>query len=297
MQATWSGPKTVGKMKLFKDKSTLIMLLPALLITAGLSIYAVTVLWMRLGKENSPAGILREIVSLPSFWESLGFSLGVTAVSAVLSLGIGVAASKLLFGKKRSTGAGALFWVPMAVPHFVGAYLVIWFFSQSGWAASLTQQLGLIDQRTEFPILTNDRGGIGIILSYVWKEIPFVILMTAPVYLEMNNTARQAVATLGGGAFRKFKDAEWPYLKAVTLETGVILFAFVFGAFEVPGLVGATRPEMIGVTIFEWYSGGNWEERPYAYAVSACIGIIFIALSALLMWYTRRLRIRIWRRE
>lgn len=284
-------------MKLFKGKSMIAMLLPALLATAGLSFYAVAVLWMRLGAEESPLAVLNEVALLPSFWESISFSLGVTTVSTLLSLGIGVAASKLLFGKKRSAGAGALFWIPMAVPHFVGAYLVIWFFSQSGWAASLTQQLGWIDNRTEFPILTNDTGGIGIILSYIWKEVPFVVLMTAPVYLEMNNSVKHAVATLGGGPFRKFKDGEWPYLKAVTLETGVILFAFVFGAFEVPGLVGATRPEMIGVTIFEWYSGGNWEERPYAYAVSAWIGVVFIALSALLMWYTRRLRIRIWRGE
>ena len=40
---------------------------------------------------------------------------------------------------------------------------------------------GLIQAPADFPLLVNDRWSIGIILTYVWKEIPFITLMLLAV--------------------------------------------------------------------------------------------------------------------
>ena len=41
--------------------------------------------------------------------------------------------------------------------------------------------VGLIESAEAFPLLINDRFGIGIMLAYVWKEIPFITLMLLSV--------------------------------------------------------------------------------------------------------------------
>ncbi len=224
------------------------------------------------------------LLNSPLFMGSFLLSLKITVIVTVLSLVLGLLVTRVLFYYLRNLKWRVLIWIPMLIPHFVAAYLVFILFSQTGLVSSLLYQLHLIKDFNSFPILVNDRQGLGIILAYTWKSIPFVVLMVLPVYYQLNRNYLDVVKTLGGGRWAMFRDVEWPAVCPVLLETGIILFSFVIAAFEIPSLLGATYPKLIPTLSYDWFTGSDWEKRPLAMAVMVLItAMVLILVQALFL--------------
>ncbi|WP_211201441.1 ABC transporter permease subunit [Bacillus sp. NTK071] len=213
------------------------------------------------------------------FFDSILLTIRVTTIATFLALAIGLVMTRLLYQFFKDSSAKILVWIPILIPHFVAGYLVFLFFSQSGLLSSLLFYFGIIEDRIEFPIVVQEQFGIGIILTYVWKEVPFVILMLLPVYYEIDHRFSEVVRTLGGSKWDAFKTVEWPWLLPIIIETAVILFAFVASAFEVPYLLGVTRPEMLPVRAYEWFYDGDWSKRPLAFSAMIVPGIVALLLA------------------
>ncbi|MGA9288353.1 MAG: ABC transporter permease subunit [Anaerobacillus sp.] len=222
-----------------------------------------------------------ELFRSHAFFQSLGLTFRVAILSSLLSLVIGLGMTKMLYKLFKDSKSKVLVWIPILIPHFVAGYLVYLFFSQSGFFSSMLFQLGMLESRTAFPVLVQERFGIGMILTYVWKEVPFVILMLLPVYYEMDHRYVEVVRTLGGSKWDAFKTVEFPWLLPILVETGVILLAFVASAFEIPSLLGVTRPEMLPVRAYEWFYDGDWSKRPLAFAAMILPGVVALLLAVL----------------
>ncbi|WP_409254095.1 ABC transporter permease subunit [Bacillus sp. SCS-153A] len=171
-------------------------------------------------------------------------------------------------------------WVPMLIPHFIGAYIIYSFWAQPGLISSLAYELDFIDSMQEFPVLTSNEYYSGVILSYIWKETPFVVLMLLPVYQEIDKRRNDVVRTLGGGTWSVFKTVEWPWVLPVLAETGIILISFIMFAFEIPALLGVTYPKMLAILAYQWFYEGDWSMRPHAQAI-----MIFMTFFLLLFTY------------
>ena len=226
------------------------------------------------------------------FLDSIILTIRVTTIATVLALAIGLVMTRLLYQFFKNSSSKLLVWIPILIPHFVAGYLVFLFLSQSGLLSSFLSQLGVIDNRADFPVLVQDQFGLGIILTYVWKEVPFVILMLLPVYYEIDHRYSEVVRTLGGSRWDSFKTVEWPWLLPVLVETGVILFAFIASAFEVPYLLGVTRPEMLPVRAYEWFFNGDWSKRPLAFSAMIVPGVVALLLSVSLIGAIQKHRLR-----
>ncbi|WP_059103046.1 ABC transporter permease [Shouchella shacheensis] len=237
----------------------------------------------------------RLLLAEQGFRDSLVFSLRVTILSTLISLVVGLLLTRFLFYTIRVQHQRWLVWLPLLFPHFVAGYMVVLLFSQSGWFSSLAYQLGLISDLADFPIWTMDRHGIGIILTYLWKEIPFVILMLLPVYMQLDRRYVDVVHTLGGSRLAAFWTVEWRALFPVLIETGLILFAFIFAAFEVPYLLGVTYPKMLPVLSYQWFFDGNWEERPLALAAMILVTAVILVIALLALAFMQRGRFRMTR--
>ncbi|MBN8194148.1 ABC transporter permease subunit [Bacillus sp. NTK074B] len=227
------------------------------------------------------------------FVSSILFSLTVTTVSTVLALVIGLAIVKAFSPLLKETRHKLLVWIPMLVPHFVWAYLVYLLFNQSGFFSTISGMIGWIDDRSQFPILVQDRGGIGIILTYVWKEVPFVTLMLLPVYATLSKSYKEVASLLGAGPYQAFWVAEWPLILPVFIETGAILFAFIFTAFEVPQLLGVTSPQMLPILAYDWFYSGNWSDRPLAFASLVLTGLVIGIFMWAVLYSTNKIRMHI----
>lgn len=266
-------------MKLSETNKAWLLLIPALLFLLIPAYGLFSALWSSLTQNGSFSfQVFETLFEKDSFWASFFYSIQITVISTVVSLLLGLFITRAFFPLINNISGKVSVWLPMLFPHFVWGYIVLLLFEQSGLFSNLAYQLGMIDSREQFPILTNDKNGIGMILSYVGKEVPFVVLMLLPVYVQQNNSYQDLVRTLGGSRWSRFKDAEWPWVYPVLVESGIIIFAFVLSAYEIPYLLGATFPEMISILTYDWFYSGNWSERPLAFAgmisTSAVIGFI-----------------------
>jgi putative spermidine/putrescine transport system permease protein len=230
-----------------------------------------------------------------SFWDSLVFSLRVSFISTVIALTIGIVVTKFLHEILLKKSWKLLIWLPMLFPHFIAGYLILLLFAPSGLFSTLASQIGIIDEMSQFPVVVIDRQGVGIILTYIWKEIPFVVLMLLPVFAQIDNRYKDVVRTLGGGKWETFQTVEWPWLFPVVVETGLIIFAFVFAAFEVPYLLGATYPKMLPVLAYQWFFEGNWSNRPLAMASMLLITAMIMVLAAIFFYLLQKKRYRMMR--
>ncbi|OEF97581.1 hypothetical protein BHF68_04535 [Desulfuribacillus alkaliarsenatis] len=234
----------------------------------------------------------QRLIANDVFWESFIFSIKVTSISTLISLFIGVIIARTLYQCFISDYAKLLTWVPMLIPHFVAAYMVILLFSPSGWFSSIGYQLGLIEYQSQFPILVMDRAGIGIILAYIWKQVPFVVLMVLPVYYQLDKRYLEVARTLGSNKRQVFFTVEWPWLYPVVIEVGIILFAFIIAAFEIPYLLGSTFPKMLSVVTYQWFYEGSWSQRPLAMAAMSLLTVMILFVSFLALFLLQKSRYR-----
>ncbi|MEP0806955.1 MAG: hypothetical protein HRF47_15855 [Chloroflexota bacterium] len=117
------------------------------------------------------------------FWVSLAFSLWISVTSTLISSALALLTAVWLSERRGASGnldTLALNW-NLAFPHLVWAVAILLFLSQSGLLARWAAALGIIQTPAEFPVLVHDRYGIGVILHYVSKEIPFLALMLLAV--------------------------------------------------------------------------------------------------------------------
>ena len=92
-------------------------------------------------------------------------------ISSILAIGAALLLRRNFIGRAL---VNFLFQLNLTVPHLVGAIGILYLFSQSGSFARLAAEWGMIASPSEFPALVFDPYAIGIILQYVWKEIPFI---------------------------------------------------------------------------------------------------------------------------
>lgn len=147
----------------------------------------------------------KEVLISKEFIESLKFSLFTCTISSLIAEFIGVSLAYIIFmHKKRSKILDVIYKMPIIIPHTVAVLLIINMLSQNGILARILYNLGLISSRNVFPALIMDRLGIGIIITYVWKEIPFIILVIYAVLTNIDEKMWHLSRTLGASKTQTF---------------------------------------------------------------------------------------------
>ena len=228
------------------------------------------------------------ILTAPNFLASVGMSLWIAVVSAVISAVLALATALLL--RQSFIGRGllaTLIHANLAVPHVVGAVGILYLFSQSGAFARLAYAAGMIDRPGAFPALTHDTYAIGIILLYVWKEMPFITLILLARLQTIGPEHEAAARSLGATQWQAFAHVLLPMLMPALMVATALVFAFAFGAYEVPLLLGAHAPEALSVLAWRSHTDVDLGARPEAMAMAVVIALIgggILALLTRLVW-------------
>ena len=262
-----------------------IRLLPALMVVVPVFVVAVALalaqslgLFPLVGDSRLSLDAYRNLFSGGELWRSLAFTSYLSLGSTALALGLGVVialAFRHLFSGSRF-GAFML-QLNLPVPHLVGALAMVLLLGQSGLLARVAGSVGLIDGPAAFPALIFDPGGLAIIAEYVWKEVPFFALIALAALGSVADDFEGVAATLGAGRWRRFRHVTLPLLAPVLLPAAVVVFAFTFGTFEVPLLLGGSFPEAMPVLAYRKFTNIDLAARPEALA----IGIVMLAIITL----------------
>lgn len=229
--------------------------------------------------------ILTDQAFLLSFVLTFHIAFTSTVIASVLAVGAALLLRPAFRGKRMVT---FFFQLNLTIPHLVGALGILYLFSQSGLIARIAFALNWIERPSEFPALVYDRYAIGIIAQYVWKEVPFIGVIVLAILQSVGEDYEAAARSLGANAWQRFRYVTLPLIAPGVLSASVIVFAFTFGAFEIPFLLGQNYPAALPVLAYRSYTDVDLAARPQAMAMAMVITFLSTLMIAAYTTLTRR---------
>ena len=217
----------------------------------------------------------KEVLTKPDLLKSVLYSLKIAFSSALLSTAAGVMLCALLVTSRKTKGKMMrIVQLPIIVPHVVVALFVINICSQNGLLARVCCRLGIIGEQQEFPMIIYDSHGIGIVIAYLWKEIPFIIYFVIALMANIDGKLGEASVNLGADKIQTFFRVTLPLCIHTICSGFLIIFVFALGAYELPFILGTTTPKALPVQAYIQYTHPDLRNRPYAMALNGIIIVI-----------------------
>lgn len=213
----------------------------------------------------------------PSFLDALAFTARITLLATAISALLALALALLLRDRgllARVTGAA-----PVPVPHLLVATVAVLWLAPGGIAERLLGGLPVDPIR--------DPSGSGVVLVYVFKEVPFIALLLLASLGRSVRDREEAVQVLGAGRLQVFAWVLWPALRAPLLLGSLIVAAFTIGSFEVPLAVGPNYPQTLAGWAFESTRGDLISGEGEAAAALLVAGAMAVALAAISVRFAR----------
>jgi putative spermidine/putrescine transport system permease protein len=272
-----------------KETRTWIMLLPAMLVIVIL--FIIPILYSLLLSlnffsitSNTAVGFdaYSKVLTSKGFLDSLIFSLKIASVSTVVSIVIAIAVSMVL--RKTFIGRRLALFVyqfNIPVPHLVVAISVLLLFTQTGLISRMLFELGLVTSLSSFPLMVFDKDGMGIMIAFVLKFFPFIGIAVLSLLLTTMEDYEHQAATLGANAWQRFVHVLLPMMMPSILFSSILVFAYAFGSYEVPFLLGSTYPKALAILSYQEFTDIDLNSRPAALAIANIITVIVVVMVIL----------------
>jgi putative spermidine/putrescine transport system permease protein len=206
---------------------------------------------------------------LKSLLSTVSLSLGVTAVTLMLSLIAG-----LFLQRNRFPGRGvliSLMTLPLAFPGVVVGFMVILLAGRQGLIGDVSSRL--FDEKIVFAY-----GMAGLFMGYLYFSIPRVILTIMASVEKLDPALEEAARSLGASTWQVTRDVILPALGPAIISSGAICFATSMGAFGTAFTL-ATQINVLPLTIYNEFT--NYANFSMAASLSIVLGLITWAALAL----------------
>ncbi|HRQ22446.1 MAG TPA: ABC transporter permease subunit, partial [Anaerolineales bacterium] len=221
------------------------------------------------------------------FWVSLAFSLWVSMTATLLASAFALLVAVWLNHHRTQSDTLALNW-NLAFPHLVFATALILFLSQSGLLARWAASLGLITSPDQFPVLVRDRYGIGIILHYTIKEIPFLALIVLAVLRSQPIGYDVVAQNLGANFWQRLHYITIPQVAPALLSGSLLVFGFIFSSYEVPAILGVGYPRALPVLALRFFLDPDLRARSEGMVISLIITAVVMLVAVVSLRLERR---------
>jgi len=213
------------------------------------------------------------------------FSLVIVATSAILIALAAIAiAGTLTLGESRWLVAtlAALYRWPLFIPFIVAAQCMRTFLAKNGLMNNSLVSLGILDAEMTQSFLD----WRGIILTFVWKQTPFVALLLAGAMASLDRATIEAARNMGANRGRVLFEIVVPQVLP-TLMVGIVLsIVTMLSVLSVPLMVAGSQPTMLTVDMaFRINAYGD-------YAVANALGVISYLIAAVAAWLYLRHSLR-----
>jgi putative spermidine/putrescine transport system permease protein len=205
------------------------------------------------------------------------FTLFIVVVSTLLTGLFAIAISGILtLGETPWLVAAlrALYRWPLFIPFIVAAQCMRTFLAKNGLMNNTFVALGVMEpiQATSF------LDWRGIIITFVWKQVPFVTLMLAGAMASIDRATIEAGRNLGASRVRVLIELVLPQVVQTLLVGLVLSFVTMLSVLSVPMMVAGSQPTMLTVDMaFRINSYGD-------YATANALGVISYAIAGTVAW-------------
>lgn len=175
---------------------------------------------------------VERFLASPEFMGPFGVSLGLAAVSVLISTAIGtMAALALVRGGLPMAGAlSALFLSPLMVP-------------------SILIGLAIFQM---FYIADLDRGFLALLIAHVAITIPYTIRTVTAVLTNFNRSVEDAAASLGASPSEVFREITLPLIRPGIVAGAIFGFIVSFDQFEVSLFLVAPNSTTLPIHMFNY---------------------------------------------
>src|SRR5215213_2981377 len=263
----------------------LILVAPALALVAALFLYPLS---YSLVSAFTTAGepTLRHFEKAFELYSGdILFTLFIVVTATILTALVSIAiAGALTLGETWWLIAG-LRWLyrwPLFIPFIVAAQCMRTFLAKNGLMNNSLVAMGVLEPLQTTSLLD----WRGIIITFVWKQVPFVTLMLAGAMASLDRATIEAGRNLGASRLRVLLELVLPQVAQTLLVALVLSFVTMLSVLSVPVMVAGSQPTMLTVDMaFRINSYGD-------YATANALGVISYAMTAIAAWIYLRHQIR-----
>ena len=168
----------------------------------------------------------------------------------------------------------ALYRWPLFIPFIVAAQCMRTFLAKNGLMNNSFIALGLADPMTTSSYLD----WRGIIITFVWKQAPFVTLLLAGAMASLDRSTIEAGRNLGASKPRILIELVLPQVKPTLIVGLVLSFVTMMSVLSVPMMVAGSQPTMLTVDMaFRINSYGD-------YGTANALGVISYLICGAAAW-------------
>jgi putative spermidine/putrescine transport system permease protein len=208
-----------------------------------------------------------------SLWSALALSASVAVAVVGLSTGLALAVLRYFGAALDRPRVRFLLHFPLAVPPLVAAFVS---FQWLGSAGMLARWAG-VARPEDFPPLINDPLYVGVLLTLTLTTFPFLLLIFLHQYRAAQLLAMTELATtLGADAAQIQRRVVVPVLLRRAQPTLVLYGIFLFGAYEVPLLLGRQNPSMVSMFINQKFRRFDLADLPVAYVATVLYAVVVL---------------------
>ena len=118
----------------------------------------------------------------------------------------------------------------------------------------------------------------GVIITFVWKQLPFVTLIVAGAVASLETAQIEAARNLGAKRLRVLVEIIVPQIRAPLVVASVLTFVTMLSVLSVPMMINAGSPTMITVDMA--YRITSLSD----YAAANALGVISYLMTAAVAW-------------
>jgi putative spermidine/putrescine transport system permease protein len=171
-----------------------------------------------------------------------------------------------------------LYKIPLVVPSLVAAFLILSLLAPGGILARLVFHWGW-----GWPQLVYDRRGWGVIITLIWHNVPFMMVIISAVMAGIPQDLIDAARNLGGSPWAVFRHVTVPLSMSGISAAALLVFIQVFGAFAIPSLLESAYPLALPVLMqTEMMDRANW-------ALASALGAVLTIASGIILFLYYRL--------
>jgi ABC-type spermidine/putrescine transport system permease subunit I len=265
---------------------SLALVAPALLILLALFVYPLGFSLITAFVDEAGAWTVGNFTKAFDFyWRDIGFTVLIVAFSTVLIGGFAIAIGGFLTLGENPRAVAALRWLyrwPLFIPFVVAGQLMRTFLAKNGMMNNALVELGLLAPLQAQSYLD----WRGIVVTFVWKQTPFVALLVAGAMAALDRATIEAARNLGAGRLRVLLEIVLPQVRQ-TLVVGLILsFVIMMSVLSVPLMINAQSPTMLTVDMaFRINAYGD-------YGVANALGFISYLMTGVVAWIYLRQGVR-----
>jgi ABC-type spermidine/putrescine transport system permease subunit I len=211
------------------------------------------------------------------YWRDISFTVLIVGLSTLLIGGFAIAIGGFLTLGENPRAVAALRWLyrwPLFIPFVVAGQLMRTFLAKNGMMNNALVELGLLGPLQADSYLD----WRGIVVTFVWKQTPFVALLVAGAMAALDRATIEAARNLGAGRLRVLLEIVLPQVRQ-TLVVGLILsFVIMMSVLSVPLMINAQSPTMLTVDMaFRINAYGD-------YGVANALGFISYLMTGMVAW-------------